>query len=125
MELCPEVEGNSLGCTPLGSVEERIDHLVQRIGAVAHTGWVLCRAEEGSQGLVGSTLARHRTPQELRRAEREHTALDRRHLRKDRVLRLRSQLRLSQVRERIKSRCDELTSACLLLSFSLFPFVFR
>jgi hypothetical protein len=96
VELCPEVEGNWLGCTPLGSAQEHIDPLMQHIGAVADTGWALCRVVEESQWLVGSTLAHHRTLQALREVEREHMVPDRRHPHKDRVLHF--QLRLSQIR---------------------------
>jgi hypothetical protein len=68
--LCPEVEGSCLDCIRPGLVEEHIDHLVQRIEAVADTGSALCRVVEGSQGLVGSTLAQHRTLPALRQVER-------------------------------------------------------
>ena len=59
---CPEVEGYWLRCTPLGSVEEvRIDHPVERIGAVADTDLALSQVVvEGSQEPVVDSLAQHR-----------------------------------------------------------------
>ena len=91
MDLAAELrlgaEGNWREGTPLGSAEERTDHLVQRTAAVAHTGSVQRWVEEvQSQSLVGSTLARHRILQPLPEVEQEHMGLDHRHLRKDRVL---------------------------------------
>jgi hypothetical protein len=119
--LCLEAGGSRLGCIPLGSVEVRIGHQVRRIAAVADTGWAPCQGVEGSQELAGSTLAQYRTLQALLEVGREHMVLDRKHLRKDRVLHF--QLRLRKL-ERINSSGDGLTSACFLLSLSLFSFMF-
>ena len=55
---CPEVEGYWLCCTLL--VEVRIDHPVERIGAVADTDLALSQVVEGSQEPVADSLAQHR-----------------------------------------------------------------
>jgi hypothetical protein len=87
-EHCLEAEEKWLDCTLSDWVGERIDHQGERIGAVPYTGWAFHRVVEGTQGLVGSTLAHHRGLQALRQRleEREHMGPDRKHLRKDHVL---------------------------------------
>jgi hypothetical protein len=88
--LCPEVGGGWSDCIPLGLVEEeeRIDHLVPRIVAVAvaDTGSAPCPVAEGSQEPVGNTRALYRTLLALRPVEQERTVLPRNHLRKGHVL---------------------------------------
>ena len=77
---CPAVEENRLRCAQAGSVEERIDHLVQRMGVVTHTDWASFPVVEETQGLALGSQAQPRS------VVRQHMMLGHKRLHKDRVL---------------------------------------